>query len=140
MYTAIDLSKYIITKCVLDGCPISNLQLQKILYYIQKEYIRNDKCAFPDNIEAWRFGPVVRNVYYFFCGYGAMPITMTYQNCTICRDDELIINPIIEAKRKLDPWEMVEETHNPNGAWAKTYDNGLGNYSVISVGSIKENG
>lgn len=31
MYTAMDLSKYIVSKCIEDGEPISNLQLQKIL-------------------------------------------------------------------------------------------------------------
>ena len=39
MYTAMDLAKYIVSKCYYDGCPISNLQLQKILYYIQKEFL-----------------------------------------------------------------------------------------------------
>ena len=41
MYKAIDLSKYIVSKCVRDNIPISNLQLQKILYYIQKEFLRD---------------------------------------------------------------------------------------------------
>ena len=39
MYKAIDLSKYIVSKCVRDNIPISNLQLQKILYYIQREFL-----------------------------------------------------------------------------------------------------
>lgn len=34
MYTALDMAKYIIDKCTKDRSPISNLQLQKILYYI----------------------------------------------------------------------------------------------------------
>ena len=40
MLSALDLSKYIITKCMNDRKPISNLQLQKILYYIQVEFLR----------------------------------------------------------------------------------------------------
>lgn len=68
MYNAIDLSKYIVSKCVTDGHPISNLQLQKILYYIQKDFLQRDEVAFSDNIEAWQFGPVVPNVYYHYCG------------------------------------------------------------------------
>lgn len=54
MYNAIDLSKYIVSKCVIDGHPISNLQLQKILYYIQKDFLQRDEVAFSDNIEAWQ--------------------------------------------------------------------------------------
>ena len=39
-YSAVELSKYIITKCAKENKPISNLQLQKILYFIQKEYLQ----------------------------------------------------------------------------------------------------
>lgn len=35
MIDALTLAQYVVTKCVHDGCPISNLQLQKILYFIQ---------------------------------------------------------------------------------------------------------
>ena len=52
MYAAIDLSKYIVSKCIRDDHPISNLQLQKILYYIQKDFLKKGKIAFPDDIEA----------------------------------------------------------------------------------------
>ena len=63
MYSALELSKYIVTKCINDGEPISNLQLQKILYYIQRDFLRQGEAAFSDTIEAWQFGPVVPNVY-----------------------------------------------------------------------------
>ena len=41
MYNALDIAKYIITKCNKDGFPISNLQLQKILYNLQKFFLQN---------------------------------------------------------------------------------------------------
>lgn len=40
MTTAIKLARYIINKCAEDEHPITNLQLQKILYYVQREYLR----------------------------------------------------------------------------------------------------
>ena len=70
MYTAIDLSKYIVSKCINDGYPISNLQFRKILYYIQKDFLSRDDLAFSDGIEAWQFGPVVPNVYYIIVDMG----------------------------------------------------------------------
>ena len=33
MYPVLELAKYIVVKCINDRHPISNLQLQKILYY-----------------------------------------------------------------------------------------------------------
>ena len=56
MYTAIDLSKYIVSKCIRERQPVSNLQLQKILYYIQKDYLSRGDIAFSDDIEAWPCG------------------------------------------------------------------------------------
>lgn len=140
MYSVIDISKYIVTKCIDDGCPISNLQLQKILYYIQKKYLNRGTCAFREEIEAWQFGPVVPESYYRFSGFGAMPITLRYDSDNIDMNDRAIIDPIIEEKRKLNPWDLVEDTHKYNGAWSKTYKNGLGNKRVIPVELIKTEG
>lgn len=142
MYSALDLSKYIVTKCSNDGCSISNLQLQKILYYIQKDFLQNKGItAFSDEIEAWQFGPVVPNVYYAFCGFGSMPITSTFDISTpINISHRNTIDTIVETKRKLNPWDMVEETHKPDGAWHKVYNNGKGCYDIIPVSLIKEVG
>ena len=139
MYRAIELSKYIVSKCIDDGFPISNLQLQKILYYIQRDFLRIGKPAFPDAIEAWQFGPVVPNVYYIFCGFGAMKIKLRFKE-TI--DDALraIIDKIVDAKRMLDPWVLVEETHAKGKAWAEIYNDGAGNHLEIPQSLIKLKG
>lgn len=121
MYRAIDIAKYIVTKCTRDDYPISNLQLQKILYYIQREFLRIHSKAFDDRIEAWQFGPVIPTVYYRFSGYGAMPIVQEYSVPDIVDRDREIIDSIIEQKRVLAPWDLVEDTHAPNGAWDQTY-------------------
>ena len=63
MYSALNVAKYIIDKCTRENYPISNLQLQKILYYIQREFLQRGPKAFPEEIEAWQFGPVVPEVY-----------------------------------------------------------------------------
>lgn len=140
MYSALDLSKYIISKCVREHCPISNLQLQKILYYIQKDFLSRGRIAFSDEIEAWQFGPVVPNVYYKFCGFGAMPITHDFGNIPIGASDKPIIDGIVEAKRDLAPWELVADTHTPNGAWAQIYRDGIGNHEIIPRELIKTEG
>lgn len=140
MYTAIHLSKYIVTKCVADSHPISNLQLQKILYYIQKDYLSRNARAFSDEIEAWQFGPVVPEAYYRFCGFGSMPITLSYDGADIKPEDISHIDPIVEEKRKLNPWKMVEETHKAGGAWEKIYNNGAGDRTIIPIELIREMG
>lgn len=140
MYKAIDLSKYIVTKCIVDGCAISNLQLQKILYYVQKDFLKRDCVAFSDDIEAWQFGPVVPAVYYKFCGFGAMPITSTFEVGEIDSLDLQAIERVVDAKKLLNPWDLVADTHRENGAWDQIYQNGLGNHRVIPLSLIKTEG
>lgn len=104
---AIDLAKYIVSKCTKDGHPITNIQLQKILCCIQNRYLSYNTQAFFDKIELWSFGFCVPNVYYYFCGFGVMPITLTY-DIHIDSKDVAIVNPIVEEKRKLLPWEWMK--------------------------------
>lgn len=142
MYSAMEVAKYIVTKCVNDACPISNLQLQKILYYVQRENLRKTgQPLFENPIEAWQFGPVVPKVYYSFCGFGAMPITSQYKSQeTMKQEDKTCINAIVETKRSLNPWDLVEETHKKGGAWDCTYKDGKGNRSIIPNALIKAEG
>lgn len=139
-YSAVELSKYIITKCARENKPISNLQLQKILYFIQKEYLqKKGTVAFDDPIEAWQFGPVVPHAYYRFCGYGGMPIRTEYIS-DIKQDDKSGIDSIVEEKRSLDPWDLVKETHKAGSAWDYVYAHGNGNRRLIPVNLIKLRG
>lgn len=139
MYSAMDIAKYIIDKCTCDKCPISNLQLQKILYYIQREFLQHGMAAFPEEIEAWQFGPVVPDVYKKYCGFGALPIRMHY-TVNVEQEDEMVMTPIIERKRHLNPWDMVNDTHSPGKAWDIIYKNGLGDHQVIPQDLIKSKG
>ena len=143
MCPVLELAKYIVVKCIEDRHPISNLQLQKILYYIQREFLQKlGKVAFRGDIEAWPFGPVVPEVYYYFCGAGAMPITLcddpTQNAINSFSEDELeMIDEIVKDKRKLNPWDMVNETHKKGAAWDSVYKGGQGNRKVISTDKIK---
>lgn len=138
MCDAIELAKYVVAKCIDDDKPISNLQLQKILFYIQKDFIKRGKLAFPDDIEAWQFGPVVPDVYYHYCGHGATPIFYKYEESKAQIEDKIRIDNIVDEKRELNPWQMVQETHKSGGAWDVVYKSGLGNRRVIPTKLIED--
>lgn len=138
MYDGLELSKYIVSKCIQDDCPITNLQLQRILYLVQLEFLQKRDCpAFDDSIQAWSFGPVIPKVYYYFCGFGAMPISHLYGKHEIASDGKELVDNIVEAKRELPPWILCTETNKNNGAWDKTYRNGAGNEDIIPVSLIQ---
>lgn len=107
-YQAIDIAKYIIGKCTADNQPISNLQLQKILYFLQRKYLKEQgRPLFSDEIQAWQFGPVVPEVYYQYCGFGSRTIGMDY-DVTLDPQDKVLIDEVVEEKRSKKPWEFTD--------------------------------
>ena len=104
---------YVVERCAANNKPISNLTLQKVLYMIQKEYIREfHKGLFKDNIEAWKFGPCIPEVYYHYCCHGAMPIVVYDEKNKIpscIKNDKYIqdlMNSIIDNVCEIKPWEI----------------------------------
>lgn len=58
-YVALAVAKYI-----LSLQPMTNLRLQKTLYFIQVAFLlTRERGIFDDEIEAWQYGPVVPSVY-----------------------------------------------------------------------------
>ena len=130
MYTAEEIAKFVITFCNSIGRPISNLHLQKILYYLQVHFAKRGQQLFIDELYAWQYGPVVPNVYFLFSGYGATKIRNSYVTniqSDIAREIENIVRRLID----ISPCELVNMTHKENGPWSITYDNGAGKDKVI---------
>jgi uncharacterized phage-associated protein len=62
--TALETARYIIRFAHEHGDPVSNLKLQKLLYYAQAWHLAiNDEPLFQERLEAWVHGPVVPPVY-----------------------------------------------------------------------------
>lgn len=119
---ALNVAKYIISWCATNGAPVSNLKLQKILYFAQGEYYQQTgQLLFDDDFLAWRLGPVVRAVYEEYCSYGASSI---YDSSVIALDsiNNSIINSIIDRRRHQTAGELVNEAHRLGGAWASVYN------------------
>ena len=69
-----EVSKYIIQS---SAEPISNLKLQKLLYYVQGWSLAlHDREAFRERIEAWVHGPVVPAAFYEYRHFGWNPIKL----------------------------------------------------------------
>ncbi len=75
MKKALDVAAYLIKLSENTGEPITNMKLQKLLYYSYAWYlVEKKKKLFDDKIFAWKYGPVVLNVYERYGVYGAEPI------------------------------------------------------------------
>lgn len=136
---AVNIAKYIVDKCITDNQLITNLAVQKILFFIQKEFLKQTgDVAFYDEIQAWKYGPVVPAAYRVFCGFGAKPIFFNVKDYddTFPKWAKKIIDDITVEKREVDVFKLVRETHKEKGAWKKAFDKGTG--TVITKEMILE--
>ncbi|EAH9416255.1 Panacea domain-containing protein [Campylobacter lari] len=121
MVNALDLAKYILYKSDKD---LSNLELQKTLYFTELDYIKKfDKHLINDDFEAWKYGPVARDVYCEYRNYGANSIDKPNDEIQLNLDnDELeIINDSIKKCNKQSYWILVEKSHKKGGAWEQSF-------------------
>ncbi len=136
MYTALNVAKYIINKCMIENYAVSNMQLQKILYYAQREFLWRGEPLFSEDIEAWQIGPVVPQVYERYCGFGGMPIRVEY-TVSLGKNDATIVDSVVREKRSLPSWAMADDIQAPNKAWSLVWRDGLGDHWVIPRELIK---
>lgn len=68
MYDVLDVSYFIINYSNSKNYPISNLKLQKLLYFVQTYFlIIKDESCFTGDIVAWNIGPVVKKSFSTIC-------------------------------------------------------------------------
>lgn len=126
-YDANDIAKYVITTCTRKNDPISDLQLQKILYYIQLNFVKYlGYRAFNNEIQAWAFGPVVPDVYENYKMYGSAAIRQIFCGTEYLFTDKerVIADRVINACTLLTPWELVDKSHCKGGPWDRVYKDG----------------
>ena len=138
MYDVQMIARYIINRCDEKKMPISNQKLQKILYYIQAEFLVNlDKPCFSEEIQAWHLGPVVPDVYKHYRSYGATNIPGGQKDEgfeLISRQDKEHLNTIIDNTAKYSASILTEITRRQS-PWKCAYKV---NDCVIPQSVVKE--
>lgn len=107
---------------------LTNLKLQKILYLAQGTWLGKTSGSselFSDEIEAWKLGPVVREVYSNYAECGASPITEldipdADAKDTLPREIATFLNQVWETYGKYSASYLVDLTHKQT-PWVKNY-------------------
>lgn len=121
MYDAKEVAKLVINVCYDDGNPITNLKLQKILYFLWIDYYKEfHKSLFDDEFHAWRYGPVVPEVYYYYRVNVADPIGRVDED-GLSRSDRDFLVGLIRKYNKESLGALVGRSHQPGSPWEKYY-------------------
>lgn len=111
MSKAEDQAAFLIAYSAKQSCPISNLKLQKLLYFAQcYALISENRKLFDEPIEAWAFGPVVPDVYILYKQYGGANILRLARdtNPVSVKDQQILI----AVFKKFKDWSATDLTKN----------------------------
>lgn len=108
-YSACDVAEYIIYYSHSIGESVSNMKLQKLLYFVQGEFLKSGKECFLEEIEAWDYGPVVHEVYNKYKVYsgGNIPYIVAKNTDTISEEDKMIIQEIVSRYKNYGTYDLV---------------------------------
>ena len=121
-----------------DENDLTNLKLQKLLYFAQGAHLaKTGELLFDEDIQAWRFGPVVPVAYEQYADYGKKIIRQDLRACreSMSNDDLKTIVEICNWGFSYTATALVTKTHEPNSPWDVTFTDKK--YSVIPTDVIQ---
>tara|TARA_B100000745_G_C20118623_1_gene382971 strand:- start:677 stop:1324 length:648 start_codon:yes stop_codon:yes gene_type:complete len=118
-YSADNVAKYLIylasQELVGDNQEregITNLKLQKVLYFVQAYYLAKlGHPLFSDKIEAWEYGPVIPTVYRKYRANVSNPIILDEDKSTLSEEDKKNVQKIWETFGGYSASRLVDITH-----------------------------
>lgn len=135
MLTAHDVADFFLSPSTEeDREQITNLKLQKLLYYAQGYSLAIlGTPIFDDYIENWQHGPVVPTVYQTYKKYGAQWLPPSFPELDKFSESELfILNKVRREKGCYTAWFLRDQTHQEY-PWLNTTQG-----EVIPIEMIKE--
>lgn len=116
---------------------MSNLKLQKMLYYEQGYHLAVfGTPLFDEDIEAWMYGPVVPSVYEHFHENGAGGIVPETDNpIKLSDEEEDLFNNVFQAYIEFSAYGLMRKTHEES-PWKDNESYGRG--SIITLDSMKK--
>lgn len=113
-YSPIDVSATLIDYAMKHNYTITNLQLQKLLYFTQIEYLKEAKTIlFNEEFQAWTYGPVQYDVWKCYKLYNRKSITKIVKGEVI--EDEVlenILNSKIEMYFQESVWDLIKQSQS----------------------------
>ncbi len=136
MYTGHEMASYIINWCHANNIAITNLKLQKLLYFVQGENCRfRHKRLISSDFYAWQLGPVIPEVYFEYAMYSSSKLPKQQLSAHFSSQDRDVINHVLTKYGARPTWELVDLSHSQD-PWKYNYQI-FGDKSLIPYKSIE---
>ena len=106
---------------------ISNLKLQKLLYYAQGAFLAvTNEPLFDDNIVAWLHGPVVESVYHQYKANGAqgIPFDEDFDFSEFTPEENELLTEVYDVFGQYSALKLRNMTHEET-PWKETKQNDI---------------
>lgn len=154
IYNVLDVCRHIINYSEEKDYGVSNLKLQKLLYFVQAYFMlekRDHAPCFHEKIEAWGFGPVVPEAYQEWAQCGSCDIPkiesymvidkdniwnsyrVQYYDDIIDENDKELIDRVIDLFADYTATDLVSLTLC-QGPWLDVYEEGQ--YNEITTDAL----
>ncbi|WP_347460883.1 type II toxin-antitoxin system antitoxin SocA domain-containing protein [Acinetobacter sp. ANC 7454] len=111
------------------------MQLLKLVYIAHGWML--GICSTPlitEQVEAWKYGPVIPDLYQHVKKYGANPIFdeklgnffQNMQSSEFTNDENSILNFVVDTYGNIDGIRLSQITHAADTPWSNTFKNGWG--------------
>ena len=122
------VAHHVLNACKVIGESATPLKLIKLVYISHGYHLAIIGAPlFYEQVEAWKYGPVVREIYYAVKQYGknAIPpgVFAGFEEGAegnISSDSSAVINDVVASYGKYNGLELSATTHQPGTPWDKT--------------------
>ena len=133
-YSAMTVAKWFVAWAEAEDADLSNLKLQKLLYYAQGHHLaRTGEPLFHETIEAWSHGPVVPQVYRAFKEFGSSDIRLpeldTFRWDQVDPDTADFLILVWNTYGEFAAWRLRNMTHE-DAPWKANFKPGERNLHI----------
>lgn len=134
--TALAAADFLVSLAIEDDESdlLTNLKLQKLLYYAQGCHLAIfGEALFDDKIEAWDLGPVVPSAYHAFKPCGRQPIEDRSGSAGSVDDRSAeFLSVVSDRFGQYSASRLIKMTH-AESPWQDSYQSGLNNMITVDV-------
>lgn len=140
MENVYDVGRYLLLKTDDEtGDLISNLKLQKLVYYAQGLNLAlHDEPLFEETLEAWTHGPVVPSLYHEYKEFGSGCISppIDFDVSVLSDQAREVLDEVYQVYGQFSGWKLRDMTHEES-PWREAYAKNSST-KIISQESMKK--
>lgn len=135
-YHAKTIAYVFVKKGIEEGLPVTQMKLQKMVYFAHGIHLAlYNEPLIREHFQAWKYGPVVRDIYSYFKFYGSQPISdLSWLTLVGFKEEDLeslderahrSIDLTWDTLKGLNAGQLSNWTHKVGSPWADVYVDGV---------------